>query len=242
MSAKTSRNAALVTGAAVRIGKGLALKLAELGFQVALHYNHSEKDVREVANLIKKEGGQCATFQCDLSDAEETKLLIGRVKERFSKLNLLINSASIFEKSSLTTDSLDSLKRHFAINFDAPYILTCSFAKECRTGQIINILDTNVVKNKTSYAAYLLSKKALLELTKLSAVQLGPDIRVNAIAPGLILPPTNQNNSYLLKRAQEIPLKRKGDIATITQCLQFLLENHYLTGQIIFNDGGEHLI
>lgn len=242
MAAKTSQHAALVTGAAVRIGKGLALKLAELGFSVALHYNHSDKDVREVARLIKKKGGRCEIFQCDLADAEETKLLIGRVRERFPKLNLLINNASIFEKSDLTTASLDSLRQHFVINFDAPYILTCAFAEECKAGQIINILDTNVVKNKSTYATYLLSKKALAELTKLSAVLLGPKIRVNAIAPGLILPPPNGTNAYLLKRAQEIPLKRKGDMATITQCLQFLVENHYLTGQILFNDGGEHLI
>lgn len=119
--------------------------------------------------------------------------------------------------------------------------MTQEFAKVCKKGHVINMIDTNIVKNKTQHLTYLLSKKALLELTKLSAIELAPRIRVNGIAPGLILAPTGKGEGHLLARAKNVPLKKQGSPENIVQSVQFLIENTYLTGQIIFNDGGEHL-
>ena len=163
------------------------------------------------------------------------------VVKRFSGLNLLVNSASIFEKSKFAVKDLKLFNSHFAINLKAPFILSCEFFRFCKKGQIINLLDTKIVKNKTSHVAYLLTKKSLADMTKLAAVEFAPDIRVNGIAPGLILPAKGDAVESLERMARNIPLKRKGDLSGITQSIKFLIENDYLTGQIIFNDGGEHL-
>ncbi|MDP2654588.1 MAG: SDR family oxidoreductase [Candidatus Omnitrophota bacterium] len=235
------KGTALVTGAARRIGKTLALALSRWGYRVALHCNRSHKDAGAVAREIKKEGGDCEIFAFDLADAGKVQALFKAVTRRFPDLNILINNASIFEKSSLRKPDLGNFDRHFAVNLRAPYILTSLFASSCKKGHIINILDAHIVRDRTAHAAYLLSKKGLNELTRMSAYALAPDIRVNGIAPGLILPPEGEGQNYLDRLAKDIPLKRKGDLANIVRSLQFLLENDDLTGQIIFSDGGEHL-
>jgi len=236
-----SKGTVLVTGGAQRIGKAICLALSEYGYKIALHYNRSQKEAEALARQIKKDGGICEIFHCDLADEQKTLSLINTVHKKLSKLNLLINNASIFEKSNLKTANINALTRHFDINFKAPFILSSQFAHLCKKGQIINILDTKISKNRTNYLSYLLSKKSLFELTKLSAIELAPDIRVNGVAPGLILPPTNKKTDYLQRLAENIPLRKKGMVKHITQSIQFLLENDYVTGQVIFEDGGEHL-
>jgi len=234
--------AALITGGAKRIGQAIALDLAHLGYDIALHYHTSQKEAQVTVNTIREIGMACELFHCDLSKEEQTLKLIGQVKKKFPNLEVLVNSASVFEKSKLTIKDLKLLDYHFAIHLKAPFILTCEFARLCNQGQIINILDTNVAKNKTSHIAYLLSKKSLEDLTKLSAIELAPNIRVNAIAPGLILPPGGQTTAYLDRLATQIPLEQKGDVLNITQTLRFLIENKFITGQVIYTDGGENLI
>ncbi|HOW36205.1 MAG TPA: SDR family oxidoreductase [Candidatus Omnitrophota bacterium] len=235
--------AALVTGGSKRIGKEIALALASMGYAIALHYNQSKEDAKKTATQIKAKGRSCEIFQCDLSNENETRLLVTNVKKRFSNLNLLINSASIFESSKLASpNTIHSLSRHFAVNFKAPYILSCEFYRLCKKGSIINLLDANITKNKTGYPEYLLSKKALADFTRVAAVEFAPYIRVNAIAPGLILPPEGKTNAYLNRLAKNIPLKTRGSTAQITSTVKFLAENQYLTGQIIFVDGGAHLL
>ncbi len=237
----TSLGTVLVTGGGKRIGKAIAIDLASQGYSIALHHHTSHTEAQKVQSQIKAFGVQCEIFSCDLSDEFQTSRLMKHVHRKFPKLNLLINSASIFEKSSLLKGNLELFNRHLAVNLKAPLILSRDFARICQKGQIINILDTNVVKNKTSHAAYLLTKKALLELTYMSAVELAPRIRVNGIAPGLILPPVNEKNNYLDRLAKNIPLQKKGDPKYIAQSVRFLIDNSYLTGQIIYVDGGEHL-
>ena len=232
---------ALVTGGANRIGKGISLKLSSLGFDIALHHNASERAAQETAKEIRKQKSRCTIFSCDLNNETQTKSLLTKIARSFPNITLLINNASIFEPSKLLPGSLNTFNRHMNINLKAPYILTCAFAEKCKKGQIINILDTHITQNKTAHIAYLLSKKALESLTHLSATALAPSIRVNGIAPGVILPPKGKRASYLNRLVQDVPLKKKGDIDHITQSVQFLLENDDLTGQIIFVDGGEHL-
>ncbi len=236
------QDAALITGGAKRIGKEISLLLSALGYDIALHYNHSAAEARQTSLQIQSNGVRCETFRCDLSSEKNVSGLISTVKRKFPNLNLLVNSASIFEKSSLIAGSASALNTHFAANLKAPYILSCQFARACKKGQIINLLDTNISKNKTAYSAYLLSKKSLAEFTKLAAVEFAPNIRVNAIAPGLILPPERKNKDYLERLAKRIPLKRRGHPGQIALTVQFLLENDFVTGQTIFVDGGEHLL
>jgi len=232
----------LITGGAKRIGRSIALHLADAGFDIALHYNSSENDAMKTSEEIRTKGVKCKLFVADLSSEDEVLDLIPNTIKEFSDLNLLINNASIFEPSSIKETSIELLNRHLSINLKAPYILTQRFSKHCKSGQIINILDTRINSDRTKYAAYSISKKALSDLTKMSAIELAPSIRVNAIAPGLILPPEGKDEYYLADLAKDIPLKKSGSINHILASLTFLMNNDYMTGQTIFCDGGEHLV
>lgn len=239
---RNAQDVVLVTGGAKRIGKAICLSLSSRGYAIALHYHHSVHEAERTAKAIRQKGGTCELFPCDLSDEQQVTALIPGVLKKFSRLTVLINNASIFEPSTIKSPDLKSFDRHFTVNFKAPYILTSQFARNSRKGHIINVLDTHITDHKTSYADYLLSKKALGELTKLSAVELAPHIRVNGIAPGLIFAPAQAGPGHLEKLAKKVPLKQKGDVSQIVRSIEFLLNNPYITGQIIFNDGGEHLI
>jgi len=237
-----TKGTALVTGAAKRLGRQVALHLAQEGYQIALHYNSSKSEAMSTAQAVYKLGVRCELFACDLADEAQTLKLIPQVIKAFPNLNLLVNSASIFIPNQFGAADLTLFKTHWDINFKAPYILTCAFARLVKKGQVINFIDTNVVQYKTRYADYLMTKKALLEFTKMAAVQWGPAIRVNGISPGMILPPVNNQPDDRAKRAKNIPLQRIGRPENILQSIRFLLQNDYLTGQIIANDGGESLI
>lgn len=240
MARRTHANAALVTGGAKRIGKAIAVKLAELGYHIALHYHGSVSEADKTARQICSKGVKCKTFACDLSKEKPVSELIKRVRKTFPELNLLVNNASIFQKSKLSSTSLEQFDRNFHIHCYAPFVLIRDFAQQCREGGIINLLDAQITTNKTEYFNYLLSKKTLAELTKMAALDLAPRIRVNAIAPGFILPATGIKASSS-KRLATVPLKRQGEIRHITDSVEFLIKNDYLTGQILFNGGGEHL-
>lgn len=239
---KDSSKAALITGGAQRIGKAIALALADRGFDIALHYHRSKTEAAELAHEIRQKGVRCELFSCDLSKVKQVSLLLEKVHRRLRNLNLLINNASIFMPSTLGSSGVRSLDEHWMVNFKAPFILSGEFVRLCRNGQIINLLDTKVVKNKTEYVGYLIAKKALTELTKMSAVAWAPKVRVNGISPGIILPPPNRGKEYIEKRAQNIPLQRSGDAHFIAQTVEFLVDNEFVTGQIICVDGGESLI
>lgn len=241
MSPKT-KGTALITGAAKRIGREVALHLARAGYGIALHYHHSKPEAMSTAQAIYKTGVRCELFCCDLSDEAQALKLVPQVFKAFPNLNVLINSASMFIPNQFGAADLTLFKTHWDINFKAPYILTCEFARLVKKGQVINFVDANVVKYKTKYADYLMTKKALLEFTKMAAVQWGPRIRVNGVSPGMILAPVNNQPDDRVKRARQIPLQRTGSPAHILQSVQFLLENGFLTGQVIANDGGENLI
>ncbi len=233
---------ALVTGAAKRIGRQVAVHLAKSGYHIALHYHRSKAEAMATAQEIYKTGMRCELFSCDLADESEVLKLTSHAVKAFSNLNVLVNNASIFIPNKFGAQDLTLFKTHWDINFKAPYILTCEFARLVKKGQVINFIDANVIKNKTPYADYQMTKKALLEFTKMAAVQWGPRIRVNGISPGMILAPVNNQPDDRARRARQIPLQKTGNPGHILKTIQFLLENDYLTGQIIANDGGENLI
>jgi pteridine reductase len=245
--------AALITGAAKRIGKDIALSLAEMGYDIALHYNQSQSEANKVAELIRQKGVKCELFQCELSDMKQVHALIPSVLKVFPQLYLLINSASIYEKINLLNSTEENYDRLMNINFKAPFMLCRDFAQfSKKAGNIINILDAKIYKNQTEFFLYLLSKRMLAGFTELLALELAPNIRVNGIAPGTILPPNITSN---VKQPQDpssegkfsenllnsIPLKKYGNTTYIIQSVLFLLNNEYVTGQILFADGGLHL-
>ncbi|HLD77254.1 MAG TPA: SDR family oxidoreductase [Rickettsiales bacterium] len=241
-----NKNAVLITGAAKRIGCEVALNLASKGFDVAISYNNSKDDVLILQEeIIKKYKINCKIFHANLLEKNSTKNLIAEVLQKFSHLNLLVNNASIFEKSAFFDDVFeDNLNMHFV----SPLILSKEFAKnilknKIKNAQIINMVDKNIVRYDTKYFYYLLSKKFLAEFTKMLALQLAPEIRVNAIAPGFILNSIDEENPLLETKSliEKIPLKKKGEIKNILQTINFLLENDFVNGQILSIDGGASL-
>jgi pteridine reductase len=234
---------ALVTGASKRIGKSIAEFLAGKGWNIIIHYNFSEKDAEyQVSELSEKYPGQTfGTIKGNMSDTEELAELIPATVSQFGEFQLLVNNASVFNSGYIKETSFDLFESQMRVNLKAPFILIRDFANYCKKGNVINMVDTRVTSNKSNFAAYSLSKKALWELTKMAALEFAPEIRVNAIAPGVTLPPENENENYLQNLAKNIPMETPSGILPILSSIQYILENKQLTGQILFADGGENL-
>jgi pteridine reductase len=243
MNIKPDYPLALITGAAQRIGKGMAEHLAAKGWNLAIHYNRSEKNAIDLADaLTRKHPGQMfLVFKTDLSNGQEVENLLIRVINKMGKPNLLINNASRFEPGTISNTTTAFFDLMFQVNFKTPFLLLRDFANFCGKGSVINLADTRITTNQSDHAAYTLTKKLLWELTKMAAVEFGPDIRVNAMAPGVTLPPEGKNADYLNALARGIPMKRPGGLTPLLKSLDFILENDYLTGQLLFCDGGENL-
>jgi|TARA_B110000503_G_scaffold70752_1_gene109938 pteridine reductase len=237
------RPTALVTGGATRLGLAFANSLAQAGYDIALHYNGSASAADLAAKNIESLGVACTTFQADLSEPNPEGL-VGKVLEAHSNLTVLINSASVYDAATISNTNIKTLQKQFAVNFFAPFLLTQAFAKGCSArldpkGVVINILDNKISFQQYSYASYLLSKKSLAEFTRLAAIEYAPHIRVNAIAPGVILPGSERTSGYLAWRVEGIPLKMQGKVDHLLTAMNYLLENEFVTGQILTVDGGE---
>lgn len=235
------KGTALITGGAKRIGRAVALSLAGRGNNIALHYHSSQDEAESAAASIRSKGVECELFQCDLSDPEDVATLIPKVFDRFSDCSLLINNASIFQRARLMETDEALFDRHFNTNFRAPFFLSRDFARRCRKGHIINILDTKVSRTLVEYFAYTLTKKALYELTCMAAKELGPSIRVNGVSPGLILPSVYLSPEEFKRMGEGVPLKTTGNPESVVSAIHFLIDNTFITGECIFVDGGEHL-
>ncbi len=233
--------AALVTGGAKRLGRAISLALARDGYDVAVHYNHSAEAAEQLAEEIRRLGRRCETFRCELSDTSAVERMAERIRDTFDGWSVLVNNASLFERATLTETDESLFDRLMSVNLKAPLFLTRQFAVLCRRGRIINLLDTKVSEELTSHLVYVITKKALLDLTRLTAKELAPDIRVNGVCPGLILPPPGAEEGYLEKLASRVPLARPGRCEDIVSAALYLLHSDYVTGQCIFVDGGEHL-
>jgi len=180
-------------------------------------------------------------FQSNLQNPFAVETLIPEVIRVFGSLRLLINNASVFEQATIKETIFDHLDSHMMINYRAPFLLMRDFANHSDEGLIINMLDTRITSSKPDFAAYSLSKKALWELTKMAALEFAPQIRVNAIAPGITLAPEDKDEAYLWNLAKKIPMKKPSGVSPILKSLDYILGNDHLTGQLLFCDGGENL-
>ena len=237
------KKTALITGASKRIGKGLAEHLAQNGWSVVIHFSSSENAAIQLVNQLSKQfpHQKLEAFKADLSQINEVVGLIPNAIAKFGKIDLLINNASVFSSGYLKATSPELFNSQIDVNLKAPFFLIRDFANHCKKGNIINFVDTRITSNKSNFTAYSLSKKGLWDLTQMAALELAPDIRVNAIAPGVTLSPENEDENYLLNLAKNIPMKKPGGLEPIIKSLDFILENNHLTGQLIFADGGENL-
>ncbi len=233
--------AALVTGSAIRLGKHIALALAEKGYDIAIHYNSSIAPAEETAALIRSKGSNCALFPYNLQDADGIMSFMEQVKTKFPNLSVLVNSASGYTQATIADTTPEIFDTQFALNLKAPFFLTQAFAKVVQKGNVINILDNKIGFNQYQYAAYLLAKKGLVELTKMAAIEFAPHIRVNGVAPGVVLPASTRSEEYIQWRLQTIPLRMQGNTEHITKAVLHFLDNDFITGQFLSVDGGENI-
>ncbi len=231
----------LITGAARRLGRLFALACARAGANVVIHHGHSDREAESVRTEITGLGGRAFIFKADLSDSNRTRELIPQINE-FTPLHALVNSAAIFEPLSLETTSIKDWERHMAVNLTAPLLLSQAFAKQAGEGaRIVNILDWRALRPGADHFPYTISKSALSALTKSLAVALAPDITVNALALGAILPPAKGNVNPEITKL--IPAKRWSNANEVEEALLFLLTGPaYITGEIFHVDGGRHLV
>ena len=235
---------ALVTGSAVRIGREIASHLAEKGWELALHFSSSTKEIHSFLSELRLRFPDLRfeIFRANLGELEEAENLVHQVIEGLGSLDLLINNASVFVPGSLKVTTNEQLISHNMVNYITPVILIRDFANSSANGLIINITDTRITTNRGDYMAYSLSKKGVWDLTKMAALELGPNFRVNAIAPGAVLPPVGKNRIYLEKIAGNTPMKIPSGVISILKTLDYIIDNQDLTGQIIYCDGGSHLM
>ena len=230
----------LVTGGARRVGRLFALACGRAGANVIIHHGNSAREALDVQKEIASYGPQAWILPSDLSNADEVSRLISRANE-FSPLYALVNSAAIFESLSFQDTKLEDWERHIAINLTAPFLLSQAFAKQTSNGRIVNILDWRALRPGADHFPYTVTKSALAAMTKSLAIALAPNITVNGLALGAILPPANESASE--KIIKQVPAKRWSETGEVEDALIFLLSGPaYITGEIIHVDGGRHLI
>ncbi len=241
----------LITGAARRVGRALALAVAGVGANVIVHYGHSPEQAQKVADEIEGLGVQAWTLQADFSDPQQVAALIERAWE-LSPLYGLVNNAAIFESLSLSQTSLTDWQRNLDINLTAPFLLSQAFARRLgpeHPGRIANLLDWRALRPGADHFPYTISKAALAALTKALALALAPNITVNGLALGAILPPSlgggepAMGAEALARVIEPVPAARWAELEEVGQALLFLLDGPaYVTGEIIHLDGGRHLV
>ncbi len=248
-----ARGRALVTGGAKRLGRAMVLYLAGRGYDVAIHYAHSNAEAEATATEARAVGAMAVTLQADILDEAQTEALIGRAATALGgPLTVLVNNASIFEYDNIRSATRKSWDRHLESNLRAPFVLTQAFAKQTPAalrgpdgalaqGLIVNMLDQRVRKLTPEFMTYTLAKMGLWALTQTAARALAPDVRVNAIGPGSTLKGENQSPTQFDDQRATSILERGANPADIVAALGYFLDAPAVTGQLLCVDGGQHL-
>jgi pteridine reductase len=232
---------AMVTGGAIRIGRAIVRALANERCNVLVHHNKSNKEADDLVGELRDKGTQAWSIHADFTRPDDYSTLIDRAIDTAGSLDIIVNSASVFSPGTIDDIDFDDITKNFEINAWVPFVLMRDFARRMGKGKIVNILDTRFKDFDFKHIAYIMAKKMLNEFTRMAAVKYAPDITVNAVAPGVILPPPDLGDEYVEKLIPTVLLKKRGWPEDVAGAVVYLLQNDFITGQTIFVDGGRHL-
>jgi NAD(P)-dependent dehydrogenase (short-subunit alcohol dehydrogenase family) len=254
VEASLAGRVALVTGAAHRLGAACVRALAREGVSVVVHCRHSVAAVAALCREVVDAGGQAVWVQADLADAVAAGRLFQQALEPFGPISILVNNASSFRPGRLEDTTVSRWQDDFAVHVQAPFLLMQAFAAqpEVRAArdqggapvlpwQIVNLIDSRVLRPQPGHLSYTVTKSALWSLTRVAALELAPVVRVNAIGPGAILPAADATPEQFARIAAQAPLGVPGGVEDIVEALMFLLRHRYMTGEMLCIDGGAHL-
>lgn len=233
---------ALVTGGAHRVGKAITLMLAREGANVAVNYYSSDTAAQETVAEVEAQGVRGLAIRCDVAQWPEVQEMAATIRRTFGGVDIIVNSASLFDKMDFPTDDLSVWHRVTGISIDGPFYVCNSLVpsmQERGGGAIVNIVDLSAWEPWPRFMAHSVSKAALLALTRQLALDLAPAIRANAVAPGPVLPPPGYNPKSAEAAARRTLLKRWGTPEDVALAVKYLLEADYVTGDVITVDGGE---
>lgn len=240
-----TQKVALVTGAAQRLGRAMTLELAEAGYAVAVHYNNSAGIADGLVAALKADGHHASAFRADLSDPAAAKGLVGQVTAAMGTPSVLVNNASVFVNDSADDFTLSVWQQHHNVHLLAPALLAQDFAAAlppAADGLIVNMLDEAVLRPGPTFFSYTVSKAALAAMTEMLAQALAPQVRVNGIAPGLILNSGHPSAEAFERAHKNTLLERGPGPDAIVRALRYLLEQTEVTGEVLYVDAGKHLM
>ena len=235
----------LITGAATRVGKAIAIHFAQKGWNIGLHYNKSSLKAKNLKKIIEKKHVKAVLIKADLKNTNEVEKIIPRVKKQLGTINCLVTNAALFEKDDILNFTNKKWDEHLNINLLAPVTLIKQFtiqASRKKVSNIINIIDQRVFKLTPIFMSYTLSKSALFTLTKTMAMRLAPNIKVNGIAPGPTIKSKRQSTLHFNKQAKSTLLKKAVGLKDICDTVDFLINNNSVTGQVVAVDSGQNLV
>jgi len=234
----------LITGGATRVGKAIALHFAERGWNIALHYFKSSSKAKKLKKIIEQNWVKVALIKSDLKNPKQTEKIITLARKKLGTIDCLVNNAALFEKDDIANFTTKSWHDHLNINLLAPAILTKQFAKQASkktVSNIINIIDQRIFNLTPFFMSYTISKSGLQTLTKTMAMRLGPNIKVNALAPGPTIKSKRQTDRHFRNQVKSTLLKKSVRTEDICDTVEFLINNNSITGQIIAIDSGQNL-
>jgi len=240
---KLDGRVALVTGAGRRVGRAIATSLGERHMKVAVHYHGSAEGARETGAAIETAGGEAMLFQADLSDPRGPDALVDAVARAFGALDVLVNSAAIMQRTPIESVTPAEWDATFALNARAPFFTALAARRYLaeRGGAIVNIADLAALETWPAYIPHGLSKSVVVQMTRALARALAPSIRVNAVAPGVVMLPEGWDPSAGERLRQTTPLRRLGSANDVVGAVIYLLEADYVTGETLVVDGGRHI-
>ena len=237
------RGRALVTGGAVRVGRAVAVALAEAGYDVTVHYHRSEKEAERTVREVRDRGRDASAARADLTQPDEVRALLAPAAGYVDDLTLLVNSAAVFPRGAPETVTVDGWDHVFSLNARAPFL--CAQAAfdllRARGGAVINIADVAAFEAWPAYVPYAATKAAVVSMTRGLARAWAPDVRVNAVCPGAILLPDDHTEREIRGAESRAPLGRIGDPADVAGAVVYLAEAPFITGEILSVDGGTHV-